>query len=117
MVYMMQAGVRGPVKIGYVKGERQQVDRRRRELQCGCPQELAVLAVAPGGPEIEALLHWFFSPCHIGGEWFLLDAQTLASHRAPDEPMGDSDLIGWIANAMLYRAGSDLYAPWPVPMA
>jgi hypothetical protein len=98
MIYMMQAGVRGPIKIGHVKGGRSDVEARRATLQCGCPQELTVIAVAPGDVAIEALLHDYFAALRIGGEWFVFPQDCV-------EEWTDLDLIVTISNAMLDTIG------------
>lgn len=110
MIYMMQAGVRGPFKIGMVRGsDRRSVERRRAELQIGCPQELVVRAVAPGDVEIEALLHDYFASKRIGGEWFHLPADLYEVH-----PIDDVALVVWIYDAMLAQLGHEI-GGWPVP--
>lgn len=110
MIYMMQAGVRGPFKIGMVRGDRRQVERRRAELQTGCPQELVVRAVAPGDAEIEALLHEYFEGQRIGGEWFHLPHDPFEMVRQVD----DVTLVVWIYDAMLSTLGYEI-GRWPVP--
>jgi hypothetical protein len=106
---MMQAGVRGPFKIGYVKGDRDSVERRRQDLQIGCPQELVVRAVAPGDVAIESLLHRYFAAQRIGGEWFHLPEDPFEAVR----PVSDLTLIVWIYDAMLSEVGYS--TPWPDP--
>jgi hypothetical protein len=108
---MMQAGIRGPIKVGMVRGDRRQVERRRAELQTGCPQELVVRAVAPGDSEIESLLHNYFACYRIGGEWFRLPPDLFEVH-----PIDDVALVVWIHDAMLALLGHDL-GGWPTPSA
>jgi len=102
MVYMMRAGALGLMKIGHVSGGRDQVERRRRELQCGTPYDLHVVACAPGGAEIERLMHEHFADRHVRGEWF-----DLADLDTPGEGNGIDDvvLMCWIHHAMLATVG------------
>lgn len=65
-VYFIQAGDDGPVKIGYSLN----VAKRVVSLQSGNPIPLKVLAVTPGGPDIEGLFHALFSHDRLNGEWF-----------------------------------------------
>jgi hypothetical protein len=104
MVYMMQAGLRGPIKIGSVRGGLDEVERRRRELQCGCPHDLATVATAPGGPEIESLLHGYMGQYRVRGEWF--DLSSIA-----DIPLEPAVLMTWIYEAMLWTVGFESKAP------
>lgn len=111
MIYMMQAGVRGPFKVGMVKGGRAAVEARRAALQCGCPQELTVRAVAPGDADIEALMHTYLAAHRIGGEWFYIDPDEWDS---ADDPICDARLMTWIFDAMLQTVG---YGIGPDPVA
>lgn len=43
---------------------------RLPEIQWGCPLELKLEAVLPGGFEQERAFHWRFSEHRIRGEWF-----------------------------------------------
>lgn len=106
----MQAGERGAVKIGYVKGDERHVEERRKALQVGCPHELRTLATAPGELEIEALLHERLACWHVRGEWFQLDEDTLAAVGE----MGNAYLIILIADCMLGNGGYEFHGEWPV---
>lgn len=68
--YFMKAGNR--VKIGKAV----QPDVRLRELQTGCPDELVILHLIPGG-ENERILHRKFERLRIRGEWFHLQDEIL----------------------------------------
>lgn len=70
MIYFIRANGTEFVKIGYVRGDVAAVESRRRELQCGCPHELIVLACLPGGQSDEARLHTLLSALRTRGEWF-----------------------------------------------
>lgn len=67
MIYFIQAGKNGPIKIGHTNGD---VKERLQQLQNGCPYELILLWCIKGTPEDEAYLHKKFKPEQIRGEWF-----------------------------------------------
>lgn len=67
----------GPIKIGHARD----VERRRSNLQMGCPYQLTVLACFPvdDAPAMEARLQDVWRDLHVRGEWYraapeLLDA-------------------------------------------
>ena len=66
MIYVVYAESYQVVKIGYAAD----VDKRIRELQCGCPEPLQKLVVFPGEREEEKALHDRFSEYRVQGEWF-----------------------------------------------
>lgn len=67
-IYFIQANSPdGPVKIGYT-GRR--VSQRLAEGRTFSPEELTVLAEAPGTFADEAKLHRLFSKHRLRGEWF-----------------------------------------------
>lgn len=101
VVYFIQCGPAGPIKIGITK---RGLERRRlRALQTGCPYELHLLGSVFGDEADERALHRKFREHHIRGEWFrpapaLLDAipETAADDEleaALDELFGVSDEI------------------------
>jgi excisionase family DNA binding protein len=67
LVYFLQ-GAEGFVKIGYT----QNLAKRVRALQCGCPAEIELLAYARGGPQLERAYHRKFAAWRGAGEWFRL---------------------------------------------
>lgn len=69
MVYFIQEGAHGPIKIGYTQSVRS-VYNRRDTLQTGNPRWLSILARAEGGPELERKLHALCSDWRLVGEWF-----------------------------------------------
>lgn len=78
MIYFIQAGEGGPVKVGYVDTEdRQAVDFRLGLLQVGNHEQLNVLATMPGGIGVERELHEKLAAGRLRGEWFKLDAPGL----------------------------------------
>jgi hypothetical protein len=56
VIYFIQAGARGDVKIGYAKTHAA-VDRRRATFQTGHSETLQILGVVEGEREDEATLH------------------------------------------------------------
>jgi len=65
LIYIMRADVR--IKIGWCAGN---VEKRKAELQTGCPHPLEVLATFAGSREEEAALHRDFADLRVQGEWF-----------------------------------------------
>lgn len=65
-VYFIQAGLHGPIKIGWSAN----VKQRLAAAQVDNHEELILRATTPGGPEIEARLHVVFEAAWIRGEWF-----------------------------------------------
>ncbi len=78
-VYFIRAG--DAVKIGRTDS----IQRRRDELQIGCPIVLTVVRtiITDVGAVLEAKLHGLYSHKHIHGEWYELDAQDI--ENAPSE--------------------------------
>ncbi len=65
-VYFIRAGLSGPIKIGFSKNPL----RRYQDLQSGNPEKLRLLAIHPGGAELERTLHRYFKPSRLLNEWF-----------------------------------------------
>lgn len=78
LVYFIQRGVDGPVKIGHSKNVR----GRLSSLQTGIPERLHLLGVLDGGKAEEQRLHRYFSAHCIQGEWFSPAPEVLAYIRA-----------------------------------
>lgn len=66
-VYFIRAGEAGAIKIGTTRGN---PHARLRDLQTGNPEPLVLLAVMPGGPDVERGLHDRFVDSRLTGEWF-----------------------------------------------
>ena len=66
LVYFVQAGDDGPVKIGFSRAPAQRV----ADLQTSNPAPLRLLATIPGCLVSEAMLHREFGEHRIRGEWF-----------------------------------------------
>jgi len=88
VVYLVQSGEAGPVKIGTstLGGLR----RRLETLQVGNPAPLLLRAVFAGDRRDERELHRRFAAAHVGGEWFspapaLVDLMGVAQHIALEE--------------------------------
>ncbi len=65
----MQMGRTGAIKVG----RSSDVDRRRTEIQTGCPYEVRVLVVAPGQGHRETNIHQRMRSMRLRGqkgEWF-----------------------------------------------
>jgi hypothetical protein len=73
IVYFIQAGDAGPIKIGTTLN----LTSRLSELQCGCPDELRVLGSIPGSHALESELHARFATHRYRGEWFVATRNLL----------------------------------------
>lgn len=65
-VYFIQAGLSGPIKIGWSAN----VKQRLAAAQVDNHEDLVLRATTPGGPALEARLHVVFHAAWIRGEWF-----------------------------------------------
>jgi excisionase family DNA binding protein len=65
MVYFIGGDI-GPVKIGKAMSP----EGRLRDLQCGYPYELKILATIEGSDGVEQGYHRQFAHCRLNGEWF-----------------------------------------------
>jgi hypothetical protein len=71
MLYFIQHGTDGPVKIGIVGGKTPAaVVTRLSSLQVGNPVRLRIIGFCEGGAKEEALLHKQFDKYRVSGEWF-----------------------------------------------
>ena len=80
-VYFIQAGLDGPVKIGWSRV----VPRRLQELQRVHYEELRLLAEIPGGASREEELHAQFQSSHLRGEWFRPSSELLSFIENPTD--------------------------------
>jgi len=69
MIYFIQAGDNGAVKIGFAKD----VKKRFRELQTGNHETLKLLKEIAGEEELEQELHLLVKRYHVRGEWYTPD--------------------------------------------
>ena len=67
MIYFIQAGDNGPVKIGYTKKD---PDARMASLQTGSHDKLKLIGHRSGSTIKERELHQTFDKSRIRGEWF-----------------------------------------------
>lgn len=66
VVYFVQCGIDGPIKIGTTTN----LSARLSSLRTSQPHGLAVLAIADGGRELEKAYHKQFAAHRTVGEWF-----------------------------------------------
>lgn len=85
MIYFIQSGEDGPVKIGFTNGNPL---NRLRSLQIGSHQELFLRAVVSGDEAAEAKLHRRFAKQRVRGEWFrpVPSLVKLIEKHAPPRP-------------------------------
>ena len=74
MIYFIQAGNDGPIKIGYAQNS----SARRRELQTGNHEELNLITEIPGGKDREDTIHNDLRSYRYRGEWFRATSAVLA---------------------------------------
>lgn len=67
MIYFIQAGNDGPIKIGYSDTT---AESRLKSLQTGNHQQLKLLRQVNGSRQTEANCHIRFKEDHISGEWY-----------------------------------------------
>jgi len=75
MIYFIQSGNRGSIKIGYTD---KNVSQRMSDLQCGSAEQLYLLGTIPGDISGEKDLHNKFKEHHVRGEWFEPSQQLYA---------------------------------------
>lgn len=81
-VYFIQAGVNGPIKIGYAFDPR----KRMIGLQIAHWEKLLLLGVIPGSEIQEHRLHRAFKEDHLRGEWFRASDTLLNFIASNSEP-------------------------------
>lgn len=94
MIYFIQSGVEGPIKIGFAM-TRSDCDRRLRILQIGNPEHLFLRGVLGGDMKRERTLHQRFHDGRIRGEWFRPDTpglDDLISDALDEEALIESGL-------------------------
>lgn len=67
VIYFIQAGEDGPIKIGYTRSAPR---KRLKELQTAAPQKLRLLGTTDGGRLEERALHRAWGDERLQGEWF-----------------------------------------------
>lgn len=66
MIYFLQSGQDGPIKIGFTNS----IDNRLSALQVNSPYSIKALGTMEGDEQKEKWLHEQFSDFHFRGEWF-----------------------------------------------
>ena len=74
-VYFIQQGADGPIKIGATRS----IEKRIKTPQTGSHVALSVLAVVPGGFELERDLHHELMEHQLEGEWFAPTPEVMAA--------------------------------------
>jgi hypothetical protein len=77
LLYFIQDGNDGPIKIGWTTNVRERISR----LQMGNPRPLRVVAVILGGEEEESRWHNDYADQRLRGEWFAPSECLLARIR------------------------------------
>ena len=82
VMYFMQRGVDGPVKIGHAVD----VSARMRTHQTSNPEPLALLLVISGSRKREKVIHDSLAASRMAGEWFRPSQEVFAVMNALREP-------------------------------
>lgn len=98
MIYFIQAGTDGPIKIGYVKGD---IRKRLSQLQTSNPEELKCIGYMEGGRYEENRTHARFESAHLRGEWFS-PTDELLLHIRNCAPLNDITLYDYNDNKYPY---------------
>lgn len=86
LIYFMQAGKGGHVKIGWTRDQKT-LTNRKSTLQTGQPHPLVVLRTIDDAPRwAEVWLHGFFSGVRAAGEWFEFQAEMLTITHPNTKP-------------------------------
>lgn len=79
MIYFVQIGAAGPIKIGTTNN----LKMRLRVLQTRHTERLVIIAKIPGGFFVEKKIHSRLSQHRIGGEWFRPHADVIGIANSP----------------------------------
>lgn len=90
MIYFIQCGQDGPVKIGFTV---KSAESRLALLQTGNHQTLTILRVMRGGYRLERWLHVRFRDVRIRSEWFAFHPDMLTV-KAPPSLNAMDDVTG-----------------------
>ena len=103
MIYVIQAGEHGPIKIGTAADP----GRRLQSLQVGNPDRLRLIAVWPGDSAVEDAIHAELNRWHRSGEWF---GPAKAVLLALDQFFGgvNYERLGGRAYALLSRSPGEV---------
>lgn len=97
MIYFIQEGDNGPIKIGKAVS----VERRLKGLQTAHHKELSILQVIPGGAERESKIKKDLIKFKIKGEWFQPMPEVFEYMRRVQYP--EYELLNGRPYAVLYR--------------
>lgn len=75
MIYFIQAGTRGPIKIGYAADPH----RRIKSLQTANSEKLTLLKAIEGDIDFEKRIHKALKKYRLNGEWFSFEAVAAIS--------------------------------------
>ena len=94
MIYFIQAGSTGPIKIGYTESE-ESLKKRMEGLQTSSPYILNLLGTKNGDIKTEKFIQKKFQMLKLAGEWFQPDPILLnfIKNTLPDES-ASCDLVG-----------------------
>lgn len=85
-IYFIECTGHGLVKIGWSEN----VPRRLKQLQAGCPFVLRIVGFMPGfGSKDESVLHYHLQRDRVRGEWFRMSKTVrryIAKHASGDLP-------------------------------
>lgn len=101
MIYFIQSGQDGAIKIGYTNGD---PSSRLKALQTATPSELRLLHYIPGTLNFEASLHAKFNNESLGREWFrpskelmdYIESQKLAGDLLSKTPLRVAEGLAFI---------------------
>lgn len=73
MIYVIQAGDQGPIKIGFAINPKNRIS----QLQTANPKKLRILKIINGGSDTEREIHKRLSAYRMNGEWFQPCAEVM----------------------------------------
>ncbi len=103
MIYFIQAGNDGPIKIG----KAQSPEARRRELQTGNHEKLNLIKEIPGDVERENSIHNDLRSHRYRGEWFSPTPEVL--DYIDEIARVDYQHVNGVAIAVIWRNDSELF--------
>lgn len=74
MIYFIQSGNNGPIKIGHTT---KNVEQRVRSLQTASPYPLKIIGLIEGDVTLEQIIHKKLSKFRLRGEWFKCKPEVL----------------------------------------
>jgi hypothetical protein len=79
VIYVIQAEIGGPIKIGYTSGA---AVARLADLQCGSPLRLRIVGTFKGDIGRERRIHGDLAEHRLHGEWFSVNETVMSYLRA-----------------------------------